>query len=123
MKLILITLLLSAEMIFSQQFQTPLEKNNYDSLTSYSQMISYLQQTIQKDKRIKLDYIAETIRGRKVPVLFISDGKFGEDTAKIKILIFAQQHGNEQSGKEGTLLLLEDIMYRQILMTSCSRPT
>jgi hypothetical protein len=110
MKYILITLLFSTMIIFPQQSSTPLEENNYDSLTSYVQMISWLQQAAQKDKRIKLDYIAETVQGRKVPVLFISDGRFDEDPAKIKILIFAQQHGNEQSGKEGALLLLEDII-------------
>ncbi len=110
MKLTLITFMISSMPIFPQKFATPLEENNYNSLSSYSQMISYLEHTGDTDTRIKLDYIAGTVQGRKVPVVFISAGKFGEDPSKIKILIFAQQHGNEQSGKEGALLLLEDIV-------------
>ncbi len=110
MKFTLITFMISSMLIFPQKLHTPLEENNYDSLTSYSQMISYLENIAEKHTGIKLDYIAETVQGRKVPVVFISAGKFGEDPSKINILIFAQQHGNEQSGKEGALLLLEDIV-------------
>jgi len=36
-----------------------------------------------------------------------SKGDFGTDATKIKVLFFAQQHGNEQSGKEGAMLLAE----------------
>ena len=109
MKLIFILFMINSILIFPQKLSSPLEENNYDSLTSYQQMISYLEQKAGNDKRIRLDYIAETVQGRKVPVIFISGDKFGKDKSKLKILIFAQQHGNEQSGKEGALLLLEDI--------------
>ncbi len=108
MKIIILFLAMTAA-IFSQEVQTPLEKNNFDSLTSYSQMITFLNNISKTDKRIKLEYIAESVEGRKIPLLKISNGNFGEDKSKIKILIFAQQHGNEQSGKEGSLLLLKDI--------------
>jgi Zinc carboxypeptidase len=96
--------------IFSQEVQTPLEKNNFVSLSSYSQMNSYLKEISQKDNSIKLEYIAESVEGRKIPLLKISNGNFGEDKSKIKILVFAQQHGNEQSGKEGALLFIKDIV-------------
>ncbi len=110
MKYIFLTFLFSAMLIYPQKISTPLEKNNYDSLSSYAQMISYLEHAAKQDERIKLDYIAETVKRRKVPAVFISGGTFGEDSSKLKILIFAQQHGNEQSGKEGALLLLKDIV-------------
>lgn len=111
MNYIIVFFILGTILIFPQKLPTPLEENKYDSLSSYSQMISYLENAAGKDKRIKLDYIAETVRGRKVPVLLISSsGEFGKDSLKTRILIFAQQHGNEQSGKEGALLLLEDIV-------------
>ncbi|MDY0083136.1 MAG: M14 family zinc carboxypeptidase, partial [Ignavibacteriaceae bacterium] len=35
---------------------------------------------------------------------------FGKDASKIKVLIFAQQHGDEQSGKEGALLLINELL-------------
>lgn len=103
-------LLISASNILAQAINTPLERNDYDSLSSYSEMMSCLNKIVKADNRINMDFIAESVDGRKIPVLKISGSDFGEDTAKIKILIFAQQHGNEQSGKEGALLLLKDIV-------------
>ena len=35
---------------------------------------------------------------------------FGKDASKIRVLVFAQQHGNEQSGKEGALLLARELL-------------
>ena len=58
MKIIILFLAITAA-IFSQEVQTPLEKNNFDSLTSYSQMITFLNNISKADKRIKLEYIAE----------------------------------------------------------------
>jgi hypothetical protein len=39
-----------------------------------------------------------------------SNSEFGKDQSKIRVLIFAQQHGNEQSGKDGALLLARDLL-------------
>ena len=110
MKKLICLLILSVPVVFSQVTETPLEMNNYDSLTSYSQMLSYLYRIVEEDNRIKMEFIGESVEGRKIPVVSISSSDFGEDSSKVKILIFAQQHGNEQSGKEGALLLLKDIV-------------
>jgi hypothetical protein len=110
MKKLICLLILSVPVVFSQVTETPLEMNNYDSLTSYSQMLSYLYKIVEEDSRIKMEFIGESVEGRKIPVVSISSSDFGEDSSKVKILIFAQQHGNEQSGKEGALLLLKDIV-------------
>ena len=109
MKNVLLIIILSVSNILSQVIKTPLGQNKYDSLSSYSQMISYLYKIVEEENRIRMDFISESVEGRKIPVLKISNSDFGEDTSKIKILIFAQQHGNEQSGKEGVLLLLKEI--------------
>ncbi len=50
------------------------------------------------------------MKGRNIYALKFSSSEFGKDKSKIKILIFAQQHGNEQSGKEGALLLAEKLL-------------
>jgi hypothetical protein len=39
-----------------------------------------------------------------------SSSEFGKDKSKIKVMFHAQQHGNEQSGKEGALLLAQTLL-------------
>ncbi len=102
-------LLLSCSFAFSQQLQTPLEKSNFKKLSSYDDVVSFCKDAAFSNKNIKLEFIGETSEGRKIPALKISKDEFGKDKSKIKVLIFAQQHGNEPSGKEGSLLLLKDI--------------
>ncbi len=46
--------------------------------------------------------------------LKFSTSEFGKDTSKIKVLIFAQQHGDEQSGKEGAYFLPENYSNQRI---------
>ena len=58
---------------------------------------------------LKPEIIGKSVEGRNLYVVKISKSEFGNDTSKIKVLIFAQQHGDEQSGKEGALLLLKEI--------------
>lgn len=49
------------------------------------------------------------MQGRELYAVYFSNSDFGKDESKIKVLIFAQQHGNEQSGKEGALLLITEL--------------
>jgi len=77
--------------------------------TSYNELISCVK-AVKNDKlNIILEYIAQSAEGRDIPALLVSKTKFGHDKNKLKVLIFAQQHGNEQSGKEGALLVLNKI--------------
>lgn len=90
----------------AQQLITPLEESNYTRLTSYDELISFLENAVKLNSKLSMDFIAESVEGRKIPSIKISSGEFGTDKEKIKVLIFAQQHGNEPSGKEGALLLI-----------------
>ncbi|MDZ7762883.1 MAG: M14 family zinc carboxypeptidase [Melioribacteraceae bacterium] len=67
--------------------------------------------TIEKESDlITYEVVASSVEGRDIYSVYFSDGVFGEDTSKIKVLIFAQQHGNEHSGKEGALLLIANLI-------------
>ena len=90
----------------AQHLLTPLEESNYTKLTSYDELISFLENAVRQNSKLSMDCIAESVEGRKIPAIKISSGEFGKDKEKIKVLIFAQQHGNEPSGKEGALLLI-----------------
>ncbi|HVO76116.1 MAG TPA: M14 family zinc carboxypeptidase [Ignavibacteriaceae bacterium] len=109
MKLILLFLFLSfIPPAFCQGTLTPLEKNNYKSPTSYNSLVAFLKELVKDNSFMQMSFIARSVEGREIPAVKITSTDF-EDTSKIRVLIFAQQHGDEHSGKEGSLLLLKEI--------------
>ena len=96
--------------VFSQDMAPPIVKNKYLKVTSYDELTYYVHQLDQKSGLLKVETIGQSVRGRNLYALMFSSTRFGEDKSKIRVLIFAQQHGNEQSGKEGALLLATELM-------------
>lgn len=107
MKNIIIILLLAFEISFAQQ--TPLEKSNYTKLTSYEELSEFISEADNSGELINVEVIGTSIEGRNLYAVKFSKSDFGRDESKIKVLIFAQQHGNEQSGKEAALLLINEL--------------
>lgn len=108
MKKIITVVFITIAIGCSSPIKTPLEKSNFSKLTSYNELIDFVKLAKTKSKLIDLEYFAVSSEGRKIPALKISNDNFA-DTNKIRVIIFAQQHGDEQSGKEGALLLLNEI--------------
>lgn len=106
-KVLLIISLLSIQ-IFTQQ--TPLERSNYSKITSHDELLKFVKEIDNNSDLITSEVIAESVEGRELYAVKFSKDKFGQDESKIKVLIFAQQHGNEQSGKEGSLLLINELL-------------
>ncbi|MDP2363026.1 MAG: M14 family zinc carboxypeptidase, partial [Ignavibacteria bacterium] len=100
-----IFLLLFIEFAFAQ-VQTPLEKNNYLKVTTYDELTNFVYQVDESSDLLSVEVIGKSVEGRNLYAIRFSNSEFGKDESKIKVLIFAQQHGNEQSGKEGALLLI-----------------
>ena len=96
--------------VFSQQITTPPEKNNFQKVTSYDELTAFVKQLDEKPELLKVEIIGQSVQGRNLYALKFSLSEFGKDKSKIKVLIFAQQHGNEQSGKEGALLLADALL-------------
>lgn len=90
--------------------RTPLEKSNFTKLTSHEELKQFITEVDQQSDLIKSEVLTKSVEGRELFVLYFSKGKFGSDKSKIKVLIFAQQHGNEQSGKEASLLLINELL-------------
>ncbi|MBU1099634.1 MAG: hypothetical protein KKA84_04440 [Bacteroidetes bacterium] len=91
------------------QIQTPLEKSNFTELSNNKDMCSFLDEVSANKGELKTAIIGRTTEGRDIPAVFVSTDEYGTDTSKVKVLLFAQQHGNEQSGKEGALFLIKEI--------------
>lgn len=108
--LLLLFLFLPCLPVFTQEIQTPLQKNNYSKYTSFKELTIYEQRIEKSSGLLKVEPIGQSVQGRNLFALKFSSGEFGKDTSKIKVLLFAQQHGNEQSGKEGALLLTQALL-------------
>ncbi len=107
MKILFLGFLFFAGSLFGQELITPLEKNNYKKVTSYDELSKFVYLLDQNSDLVKVETIGKSVEGRNIYSLNFSTSGFGKDKTKVKVLIFAQQHGNEQSGKEGVLLLAE----------------
>jgi len=95
---------------FSQQIISPLAENNFLKVTSYDQLTSFVKQLDESSNLMKIEIIGQSAQNRNVYALKFSSSEFGKDKSKIKVLFHAQQHGNEQSGKEGALLLALELL-------------
>lgn len=84
----------------------PVERAKFTHATTYDSLQAFLQ-LIAKSPRVRVEHIATTRLGRVVSAAEVSsNGRFGTDTMKLRILLFAQQHGDEPAGKEALTLLL-----------------
>ncbi len=113
MKKLLVILVLFCVLSANAVAQAPLPppvKNTFNKLTSYPELSSYIELLGKQPGLLKVEVIGHSVKGRNLYALKFSSSEFGRDTSKIKILIFAQQHGNEQSGKEGVLLLAPELL-------------
>lgn len=95
---------------YAQQFTTPLVKNQYRSLSSNSEIMHFLDSLQQVNENLRLDTAGFSVKGKPIPLVsFRITEDPTEDNEKPYVFLFAQQHGNEPSGKEGLLLLIEDL--------------
>ena len=91
------------------RLETPLEEKDFETLTSYESLISFVQKLDRESESVTMDTLGRSVEGRMIPYMKISSGEFGEDRLnKLVVLLFAQQHGNEPSGKEAVLTLARD---------------
>jgi hypothetical protein len=82
-------------------------------LTGYAEMMTQLKKLDVTSPLVSLTAIGRSVQGRDIPALFFSSGKFaGQRAKKPLVLIFCQQHGDEPSGKEASLLLAANLLGR-----------
>lgn len=90
------------------ELQTPLELNEFNEPTSHGELMEFVQDAERQSRQITMEIIGESVEEREIPALKISSGTYGANPDKIKMIIFAMLHGNEQSGKEGALMLIKE---------------
>jgi hypothetical protein len=86
----------------------PADHRTLRQTISYGQMVAFLE-GVARPGLITLTEEARSPQGRKVYLVRLNRGGA---KARFKVLFYAQQHGNEVSGKDALLTLLRDIAAR-----------
>jgi hypothetical protein len=109
-KLLLLTFILSQFVAAAQPLMTPAEIKNFTQPSSYEEIVKFIEQLDQSSDLVAVESIGKSVSGRNLFALKFSKPGIRPNQPKIKVLIQAQQHGNEQSGKEGALLLANELV-------------
>lgn len=84
----------------------PVEVHRFGALTEPAHLWGYLRWLAQQyPRRVALEVVGRSARGTP-----IGCARLGSETAPLRALVFAQQHGNEPAGKEACLLLARDLV-------------
>jgi hypothetical protein len=87
-----------------QVIAAPVEKNGFAALTSYDELRGFLL-SLDDPPQLQTTLISRSREGREVIGVEVGD-PFGGDTTRLRIMLFAQQHGDEPSGKEALAMFL-----------------
>ncbi len=90
------------------QIQLPLARQTPPIGTFHREIMVYLNEVIQVCPLIEMEMQTKSSAGREIPVLFIPKRNEWQPQ-QIPIMLFAQQHGDEPSGKEALLMLIHEI--------------
>ncbi|HEX9973210.1 MAG TPA: M14 family zinc carboxypeptidase, partial [bacterium] len=107
MKRLFIIFALLPILLFAQ-VQLPLSLQTPPVGTSHADMMQFLTAITGDSKLIGMEVPGRTLLDREIPVIYFpkrSQWKKENTT----VMIFAQQHGNEPSGKEALLMLLHEL--------------
>jgi len=108
----LIIMLLMSSQMQADEFKTPLQESGWSELTTYAQMMAYLNPLVDSSALVKMSLIGTSVAGKPIPALFFSqDAVFASQREKKPIvLIICQQHGNEPSSKEAAMIVARSLL-------------
>ncbi len=90
------------------QPRLPLEMQTPPSGTSFEEMMSYLTRLTASSSILELEIAGKSNLQRDLPVIYFPK-RPGWQKNNITVMIFAEQHGNEPSGKEALLMLIHEL--------------
>lgn len=107
MKRLFIIFALLPILLFAQ-VQLPLSLQTPPVGTSHADMMQFLTAITGDSKLIGMEVPGKTLLDREIPVVYFPKrSQWKKDN--VTVMIFAQQHGNEPSGKEALLMLLHEL--------------
>jgi len=103
-----------------QSLKTPGETSGYSKYTQHEEVANFLSAASQASRQVKIQIIGKTLETKELPPVELRlciiteegiDNPRALNRRKLTFLIFAAQHGNEQSGKEAALQLIRDLAF------------
>jgi hypothetical protein len=91
------------------EIKTPAQERDYFTPASHAEIRMFLEHTAQSSPLLSMENFGKSAGGLDLLVVKAGDEKKAPSGEKLRVLLFAQQHGNEQSGKEAALLLIAGI--------------
>lgn len=105
-KMMCLALCFAFTFLSAQELYTPLQIKNFEKVTTHQELLNYLAELDSFSSSISMEMIGKSVQNREIPMIFYSGNSADRH---IKVLIFAQQHGNEPSGKEAALMLIRKL--------------
>ncbi|MFN3556437.1 MAG: M14 family zinc carboxypeptidase [Bacteroidales bacterium] len=107
MRILLLSVLLAVFTGCSQPLETPAQLRNYQSATTAAEVVDFSRRVAQRHPLMQYHPMGYSEGGSELASVRI---RSGEAIDPLRVLVFAQQHGSEQSGKEALLLLMSRIL-------------
>lgn len=90
------------------------ERSDFRETSSYSDVMSFVEQLIARSPKLHLTSLGYSMEGRALPVVVVSDLEDASPAAvlasgKVRVFIQANIHAGEVCGKEATLMLLRSL--------------
>ncbi len=111
---IVMPLHLGAVQAVDTTIQTPAERSNFESYTSYDEMMTYLQDVQGRSTEMKLGIYGETWSGRELPYAVFSRPSISQPweaaaLGRPVIVLNANVHGGERTLRESLLILVREL--------------
>jgi hypothetical protein len=91
-----------------QPLESPAVLGNFTYPATSEEIREFCKKTARSSRNLRYEVFGKSDEGSDL-VLVKTNGSPKENQSKLRVLMFAQQHGNEISGKEALLLLVRDI--------------
>ncbi len=117
---LLLLVIFSAVSVFAQGPETPAEITNFQSgPTMYDDLMNYVYDLESKSQLMSVQKVTETLMGRDVVLCVLSNPAVYKASDAVNgdkpiVLIVNNVHGGEVAGKEATLMLMRDLLFRDL---------
>lgn len=106
-----LVLLMFLPIFANAQIDLPLALQTPPLGTSHREMMTFLTKIVAKSANLELEIAGKSFEGRDIPVVYFPKRNHWR-SHRATIMLFAQQHGNEPSGKEALLMLIHELNFR-----------
>jgi len=90
----------------ASRIESPAVLKSFSELTTADEVVEFAKAAAEKSQALSYEIFGKTSQGRD---LVLIRSRTNGTNERLKVLVFAQQHGNEPSGKEACLLLIRDL--------------